>query len=84
MIEFIPMTEEEFRAFLEKNYSPEMVKNIYEASTAILVQQRQRVLGVILTLEEAEEVAKIMRKKTAVSISLIESGVAKYDDLIGS
>lgn len=77
------MSEEMFKAFLKgQNYSPERIKSMCADSTALALQLRARLRGDDIGLEEAEILAAETRKKFAVSISLIESGIAKPEELL--
>jgi translation initiation factor 1 (eIF-1/SUI1) len=77
------MTPQEFESFLKRyQYSKDRIQNMLSDTSAIQIQLRQKEKGNLVSLEEAKKVAKELRKKFAVSISLIESGLARPEDLL--
>lgn len=77
------MTEESFKIFLQKmGYSHEKIDNMLKDTSADFLLKRAAIKYISLTLEEAEAMANKLRLKYATSVSLIESGVATYEDLI--
>lgn len=70
------MTSEEFENFLKvRKYATSWIQSIVFEASAPQIQLTNEQKGVFLTLEQAEIVARAVRKKLAVSISLRETGM---------
>lgn len=77
------MTEKQFRTFLEnRKLDTQKIQSILKDISANSLREEAELKYISLTLEETEIMAGLLRTKFATSISLIESGVASYKDLI--
>lgn len=77
------MTEEQFERFLRTfKYSEERIRSICEEASTLVLRSIWKSQGASLSMEEAEEKAKEVRKQFSISVSLIESGIATPEDVI--
>lgn len=77
------MTAEEFEEFLKRlNYSKQTIRNMLADTSVNVFLIKAKATGRVLSLGEAEKLAKVLRKKFAGSISLIESKTATPKELI--